>query len=148
MKATFHFFSFSLTCMYIYTLMYVFDPFLSWNFCQKHHLCQINPFSGHYLPRKKQPKILFRGGSRIFFRRGCNRLLLYFNTNKPHSFFLQNTSCIRKPQVISGRGGGVHPLHPPPRSAPVILKLSSVLKFLLDAKLQLLLFGHVENAKF
>ena len=34
-----------------------------------------------------------------------------------HSFFWQNTSCIRKPQVISG-GGGVHPLHPPPRSAP------------------------------
>ena len=31
--------------------------------------------------------------------------------------FLQNTSCIRKPQVIS-RGGGAHPLHPPPRSAP------------------------------
>ena len=29
----------------------------------------------------------FRGGSRIFFRRGCTRLLLYFNTNKPHSFF-------------------------------------------------------------
>ena len=31
-------------------------------------------------------------------------------------FFVQNTSCIRKPQVISR--GGVHPLHPPPRSAP------------------------------
>ena len=31
-------------------------------------------------------------------------------------FFLQNTSCIRKPQVISGRGA--HPLHPSPRSAP------------------------------
>ena len=31
---------------------------------------------------------LLRGGSRIFFRRGCTRLLLYFNTNKPHSFFL------------------------------------------------------------
>ena len=58
-----------------------------------------------------------RGGSRNFFRRGCTCLLLYFNTNKPHSFFfLQNTSCIRKPQVISG--GGAHPLHPPPRSAP------------------------------
>ena len=58
-----------------------------------------------------------RGGSRIFFRRGCTRLLLYFNTNKPHFFFfLQNTSYIRKPQVISGRGA--HPLHPPPRSAP------------------------------
>ena len=28
-----------------------------------------------------------RGGSRIFFRRGCTRLLLYFNTNKSHSFF-------------------------------------------------------------
>ena len=26
-----------------------------------------------------------RGGSRIFFRRGCTRLLLYLNTNKPHS---------------------------------------------------------------
>ena len=36
--------------------------------------------------------------------------------------FLQNTSCIRKPQVIS-RGGGAHPLHPPPRSAPVWLFL-------------------------
>ena len=31
-------------------------------------------------------------------------------------FFLQNSSCIRKPQVISE--GGAHPLHPPPRSAP------------------------------
>ena len=37
-----------------------------------------------------------------------------------NSFFLQNTSCIRKPQFISG--GGAHPLHPPPRSAPVLLK--------------------------
>ena len=32
-------------------------------------------------------------------------------------FFLQNTSCIRKLQVISG--GDAHPLHPPPRSVPV-----------------------------
>ena len=61
--------------------------------------------------------VTYRGGSRIFFRRGCNRLLLYFNTNRPHFFFfLQNTSCIRKPQVISG--GGVRtpctlPLDPP-----------------------------------
>ena len=65
--------------------------------------------------------LLCRGGSRIYFRRGCTRLLLYFNTNKPH-FFLQNTSCIRKPQVISGRGGA-HPLHPPPRSAPAVAAL-------------------------
>ena len=63
-----------------------------------------------------------RGGSRIFFRRGCTRLLVYFNTNKPHSFFLlQNTSCIRKTQVISGGGGDAHPLDPPPRSAPAML---------------------------
>ena len=41
-------------------------------------------------------------------------------------FFVQNTSCIRKPQVISGGGGGgapppppPHPLLPPSRSAPV-----------------------------
>ena len=33
-------------------------------------------------------------------------------------FFWQNTSCIRKPQVISGKGGGG--AHPPPRSVPVI----------------------------
>ena len=66
-----------------------------------------------------------RGGSRNFFRRGCTRLLLYFNTNKPHSFFLQNTSCIRKPQVISGVGGGgcappapSLPLDPPLNSQP------------------------------
>ena len=44
-----------------------------------------------------------RGASRIFFRRGCTRLLLYFNTNKPHSFFF--AEC---------RGRGMHPLHPPP----------------------------------
>ena len=59
---------------------------------------------------------LLRGGSRIFFRRGCTRLLLYFHTNKPRSFFLQNTSCIRKPQVISGGGGRTpctFPLDPP-----------------------------------
>ena len=52
----------------------------------------------------------------FFYRRGCTRLLLYFNTNKPHSFFfLQNTSCIRKPQVISGgvRTPCTLPLDPP-----------------------------------
>ena len=55
----------------------------------------------------------------FFLGEGCTRLLLYFNTNKPHSFFFsQNTSCIRKSQVISG--GGVRtpctlPLDPPLR---------------------------------
>ena len=50
-----------------------------------------------------------RGGSRIFFRRGCTRLLLYFNTNKPHSFFLQNTSCNTENRRSSQGGGGAHP---------------------------------------
>ena len=45
-----------------------------------------------------------RGGSRIFYRRGCTLLLLYSNTNKP--------------QLIPGRGGGGRtpctlPLDPP-----------------------------------
>ena len=31
--------------------------------------------------------VLCRGGSKIFFRRGCTCLFLHFNTNKPHSFF-------------------------------------------------------------
>ena len=53
----------------------------------------------------------------FFFRRGYTRLLLYFNTNKPHSFF-----C-RIPVVLENRRssqGGAHPLHPPPRSASVL----------------------------
>ena len=59
-----------------------------------------------------------RGGFRIFFRRGCTRLLLYFNTNKTHSFFF----FCRTPVVLENRrssqGGGVHtpctlPLDPP-----------------------------------
>ena len=65
------------------------------------------------------PVVRDRGGSRIFFRRGCTRLLRYFNTNKPHSFFF----C-RIPVVLenrrSSRGGGVRtpctlPLDPPLR---------------------------------
>ena len=45
----------------------------------------------------------FQGRIQDFFYGGCTRLLLYFNTNKPHSFW---------------GGGGAHPLHFPPRSAP------------------------------
>ena len=42
-------------------------------------------------------------------------------------FFWQNTSCIRKPQVISGGGGGgVHPLEPPSRSAPAPVTVPEV----------------------
>ena len=50
------------------------------------------------------------GGSRIFFRRRCTRL---FSTSTPiNHIFLENTSCIRKPQVISG--GGWAPPEPSP----------------------------------
>ena len=64
----------------------------------------------------KESGIPLRGGSRILFRRMCTHLLLYFNTNKPHSFFFG-----RIPVVLDTAGhlkGGAHPLHPPPRSAP------------------------------
>ena len=63
-----------------------------------------------------------RGGSRTFFRRGCTRLFLYFNTNKPHSFLF---SFCRIPVVLENRRssqgeGGVRtpctlPLDPPLR---------------------------------
>ena len=58
-----------------------------------------------------------RGGSRIFFRRGCTRLLLYFNTNKPHSFFCR-LPVVLENRRSSQKGGGVHapctlPLDPP-----------------------------------
>ena len=79
-------------------------------------MARVHPKTFSYLKKVED----CRGGSRIVFRRGCTGLLLYFNTNKPHSFFFsQNTRCIRKPQVISvGGEGGAHPLHLPPRFAP------------------------------
>ena len=63
-------------------------------------------------------RIKFRGGSRIFLGGGA---LVSCSTSTPVNhivFCLQNTSCIRKPQDISGEGGGVRtpctlPLDPP-----------------------------------
>ena len=66
----------------------------------------------------------FRGGSRIFFRRGCTRLLLYFNTNKPHSFFFSRIPVVLENHRSSQGERGAHPLHPPPRSAPEFHVLS------------------------
>ena len=68
-------------------------------------------------PRHANDILAPRGGSRIFFRRGCTRLLLYFNTNKPHSFFCR-IPVVLENRRSSKRGGGAHPLHSPPRSAP------------------------------
>ena len=61
---------------------------------------------------------LGRGGSRIFLGGGAPVSCSTSTPIKHIVFFSQNTSCIRKPQVISGGGGGAHPLHPPPRDAP------------------------------
>ena len=55
-----------------------------------------------------------RGGSRIFFRRGCTRLLLYFNTNKPHSFFFGRTGQLYKKTAGHLGGGGCAPPAPSP----------------------------------
>ena len=75
----------------------------------------------------------------FFYRRGAplrpECLLFYFNTIKPHFFFLQNTSCIRKPQVIPG-GGGVR--------APCTLPLDPPLKMLIRV-LTSLISTFVEN---
>ena len=61
---------------------------------------------------------------------------------------MQNTSCIRKPQAISG--GGAHPLHPPPRSASVTFVIFPLLHWLLSCHfichfpaLRSLLFPHI-----
>ena len=51
-------------------------------------------------------------------RRGCTRLLFYFNTNKPHSFLGGRIPVVLENPRSSQGGGGAHPLHPPPRSAP------------------------------
>ena len=54
--------------------------------------------------------------------------LVSYSTSTPINhivFFWRNTSWIRKPPVISGGGGVAHPLHPPPRSAPDLIVLST-----------------------
>ena len=83
-----------------------------------------------------------RGGSRIFFRRGCTRLLFHFNTIIPHSFcfFLRNTSCIRKPQVISGGGGGGGP---PPVRTPCTLPLAPSLNAEVNRRLSFVFKCHL-----
>ena len=51
----------------------------------------------------------FRGGSRIFFRRGCTLLLLYFSTNEPHSFFFCRIPVVLENRRSSWGEGGAHP---------------------------------------
>ena len=59
----------------------------------------------------------YRAAPGFFLRRGCTRLLLYFNTNKPHSFFFGRIPVVLENRR-SPRGGGVRtpctlPLDPP-----------------------------------
>ena len=74
-----------------------------------------------------------------FFWRGCTRLFVYFNTNKPHSFFvfffcrIPVVPVVRKPQVISG-GGGVRTPCTLPLDTPLISRRCEVIY-------QILLYG-------
>ena len=52
-----------------------------------------------------RPPIFSEGRGRDLY---TGYLMFNLNTSKPQ-FFLQNTSCTRKPQVISRRGGGALP---------------------------------------
>ena len=60
------------------------------------------------------------GGSRIFFRRGA---LVSCSTSTPINHivfsFFDRIPVILENRRSSGGGRGAHPLHPPPRSAPV-----------------------------
>ena len=56
------------------------------------------------LQRGQSLSTMGRGGSRIF-RRGCTRLLLYFNTNKPHSFFAEYQLYMENRKSSLGEGG-------------------------------------------
>ena len=85
----------------------------------RRNLYQEKALLTNYFRKMNKRTVSSRGGSRIIFRRGCTLLLLYFNTNKPHSFFF----FCRIPVVLENRrssqgSGGAHPLHPPPKSAP------------------------------
>ena len=68
-------------------------------------------------------RVEFPGADPGFFFGGGALVSCSTSTPINHIFFWQNTSCIRKPQVISG-GEGAHPLHPPPRSAPGFVTLN------------------------
>ena len=96
---------------------------------QSRHLAR-QIWCGHRTLKEKRPqfRLTFQGRIQDFLRSECTRLLLYFNTNKPHSFFF---FFCRIPVLLENRrssrrgGGGAHPLHPPPRSAPAFFSSGS-----------------------
>ena len=70
-----------------------------------------------------------QGRIQDFFRRGCTRLLLYFNTNKPNNFFFFffcRIPVVLENRSLSQEGGGAHPLHPPLRCAPATISTPGI----------------------
>ena len=88
---------------------------VSWIFAMN---SKLNRSSFYYWQRDMLIVLFIQGRIQDFFLGGGALVSCSTSTPINHSFFLENTSCIIKPQVISG-GGGAH-MHPPPRSAPVI----------------------------
>ena len=68
---------------------------------------------------------MWHGRIQDFFQEGVHSSLALFNTNKPHSFsfFVEYQLYQKTAGHLEGGRGGAHPLHPPPRSAPVWLFL-------------------------
>ena len=89
--------------------------FLSDSFVKIWATCEI--FLGKWFtapppPGKKIP-VRLQGRIQDFFRRGCTRLLPYFNTNKPHSFFCRIPVVLENRRSSPG-GGGCAPPAPSP----------------------------------
>ena len=108
------------------------------------YISPVPPYNGHFLLSSRWP--LWRGSTvmrswnskthRVIYTRkntGADPefflgggALVSCSTSTPINhivFFLENTSCIRKPQVISGGGGRCAPPAPSPRSAPYIRRV-------------------------
>ena len=56
----------------------------------------------------------------FFFRRGCTRLLLYFNTNKPLLFFLGRIPVVLENRKSSRGAGGVRTPCTLPQDQPLV----------------------------
>ena len=88
------------------------------NLNQSYQGCHSGPWDFSWL-------LQCRGGSRIFFRRRCTRLL---STSTPINHIVLFFFSCKIPVVLENcrsgvGGGGAHPLHPPPRSAPAVYPL-------------------------
>ena len=71
--------------------------------------------------KRQKNELCGRGGSRIFFRRGWTCLLLYFNTNKPHSFSFCRIPVVLENRRSSREGRGCVPPAPSPSIRPCVV---------------------------